>query len=292
MKIRNLLEGIIKVPHNTTNQAMTIVCSDVLSRIMTMLNASDDDFAFEAISIYKNIIKQMQTKYGDFDIVPNYSGNAYMTHKVYLSMKDLPKGYVRNKKNSSKQYLINIKTKFVDDPKQTAPSAEYYKKRLHAKSALINVYVPDMSIHFASTKPEYFQSLMHRYEGVIDHELTHAIQDMAFGTMPDELDYYNPDGSIDYDKYHAHHIEYDPLIKTEAKDFISALSQIRVAGHKPSVSDIHEMAMIYVGSKKESNSGYNAGVSSFFADLKKNDISKWKKAVKYFYGLIQSHIKV
>lgn len=291
MKIRNLLEGTIRVPSDAVKQAMTVVCSDMLSRIFTLLQKSDDDFAFESISIYKNIVKQMQQKYGDFDIVSDYSGDDHMTHKVYVHMKDLPKGYVRNKKNSGKSYLVNIKTKFVDDPKQTAPTAEYYKKGGYARSAIINVFIPDMAVHFASTKPEYFQALMYRFEGVVEHELTHAIQDMAFGTMPDKLDYYNPDGSIDYDKYHAHHIEYDPLIKTQAKDFISALSEIRVSGHRPSVREIHDMAAHYVGSKTDVEGGYNAGVSDFFVDLKKRDTTKWKKAVKYFYGLIQSHIK-
>lgn len=294
MKIQQLLEGVIRVPSNVIDQAMATVCADILSRVMTALHQdADNDNNFELIAIYKRIIAQMQKKYGTFDVLPDYSDSYHMKNKIYLSMKDLPKGYVKNKKNSNKEYLINIRTKFLDNPNQIDPSAEYYKKGLYAKSALIVVYIPDMAIHYIIKKPEYFDVLIKQYEGAVEHELTHAIQDIAFNVMPDELNYYVGTDNIDYDKYYSHEIEYDPLLKSEAKNFIAHLAKIRIAGYKPSASEIKNIAMKYVGASTNEKLDYqpNAGVSNYFITLKRIDLPKWKKAVKYFYGLVQSELK-
>lgn len=291
MRIQTLLEGLIKLPPDAVNRAMTMVCSDFLSRIFHYLNESDDEFAFESMSVYKRITKRMQSRYGDFDIIKDFGVDRFMTHRIQVPMSSLPRGYIRNKRNATKSYVIKLRTAYDSNEAHSSPSAEYYKKGA-GRSAVIVAKIPRHAIEEAALKPEWFNSMIEGFEGSIEHELTHAVQDMAMNAIPDELDYYNADGKIDSDKYHSHPVEFDPLIKSETKDFLSIVNKFRSSGFTPSSVQIKGMAANYVGIPTEVEEGYNAGVSDFFVRLKSTDVAKWKKAVKYFYGLIQSSLKL
>lgn len=288
MKIQQLLEGIIEVPTGAVNAVTSFALSDFLSRIMARLDSLDDE-GFELESIYGRMAKELQSKYGAIKLSGTANGSS---GRISIPMKSLKGGYVRNKANRNKVYTLLLRTAQATSDEQSEISAEYYRKGKGRPARLV-IYMPaEKVINFYASHPEYFDSLVDKLEGVIEHELTHAIQDMAMGEMNNNVDYYNADGSIDDDKYFTHPIEFDPHIKSEASDLIAFMKQLSVIGMKLDSQTLKNIIKNYVGIKVDAAPEYAQMVSQFFVSLKKNEPVKWKKAVKYFYGLILNKIKV
>lgn len=285
MKIQTLLEGTIKVPKEPFNQLMTAVCADVFSRIVTWLNKPESDDYFDNLLQYKDIIKEYRKKYGYFDIFPDYSDTRQMQLKLYVRMDEVDPRYLKRNPNAKgKIYAIRALIKSSDA--ETPAGGYYKKKRLHA--AKIEIEVPSQrTIEQVARAPELLGTLMDRIEGVVEHELMHAIQDMAFKQIPDEIEYYDDKQRIDDDKYYSSDIEFSPQLASNAKEFIAYAKDTYASGWKLDAEDKKALFMNFVNPTANAPRGLPDNTSPFFKTLYQKDRAKWKKAVKYFYGLVQ-----
>lgn len=286
MKIQTLLEGTIKVPKEPFDQLMTAVCADVFSRIVTYLNTPEADDYFDNLLEYKNIIKQYRKRYGDFDIYPNYDETRTMQLKLYVRMDEVDPRYLKRNPNAKgKTYAILASVKASD--KNATPSGGYSKKQT-LRAAKIDIEVPSRkTIERVARAPELIGTLMDRIEGVVEHELMHGIQDMAFRQIPDEIEYYDNNNRLDGDKYYSSEIEFSPQLVSNSKDFIAFAKDAYASGWKLDEEGKKALFMNYVNPAANPPRGWPSNTSNFFSTLYRRDKAKWKKAVKYFHGLVQ-----
>jgi len=265
---------------------MTAVCADVFSRIVTYLNTPEADDYFDNLLKYKEIIKQYRKQYGDFDIYPNYDETQTMQLKLYVRMDEVDPRYLKRNPNAKgKAYAILATVKASG--KDATPSGGYYKKQ-RLQAAKIEIEVPSQrTIEQVARAPELLETLMDRIEGVVEHELMHGIQDMAFKQIPDEIEYYDDKQRLDDDKYYSSEIEFSPQLISNSKDFIAFAKDTYASGWKLDGEGKKALFMNYVNPTANPPRGWPSNTSNFFATLYKKDKAKWKKAVKYFYGLVQ-----
>ena len=285
MKIQTLLEGTIKVPNEPFNQIMTAVCADVFSRIVTWLNKPESDDYFDNLLQYKGLIKEHRKKYGDFDIFPDYSDTRQTQLKLYVRMDEVDPRYLKRNPNAQgKIYAIRALIKSSDGE---SPAGGYYKKKA-LRAAKLEIEVPSQrTIEQVARSPELLETLMDRIEGVVEHELMHAIQDMAFKQIPDQIEYYDDKQRIDDDKYYSSDIEFSPQLVSNAKDFIAYAKDTYASGWKLGAEAKKALFMNFVNPTAAAPRGLPVNTSPFFKTLYQKDRAKWKKAVKYFYGLVQ-----
>lgn len=136
-----------------------------------------------------------------------------------------------------------------------------------------------------------------RIEGTLEHELTHYIQFKVFGGVSDKQiagnGKSNPTDDArtqDSSKYYTSQVEFDPQIKSHAKN---AIVTIRANKRTKGMEGLtwKDVALVAVGEKKAKdvindkqlpNWTMLADEEKFFAHLKKVDKEQWKKAVKLF----------
>lgn len=286
MKIQALLEGKIKVPTDAYNQLMIAVCTDIFSRIITYLNGPAGDDYFDNLLKFKELIKEYRKEFGHFDVYENYTANYATTHKLYVRMDEVDPRYLKRNPNAKGKIYAIRATITASDSDQT-PSGGYYKKQ-RAKAAKIEITVPSQkTIEQVARAPELFETMMHRIEGVVEHELMHAIQDMAFKQIPDELEYYDDKERIVDDKYYTSEIEFSPQLASSAKDFIAYAKDLSAMGYRLDGEGKKALFMNFVNPTANAPRGLPDNTSPFFKTLYQKDRVKWKKAVKYFYGLVQ-----
>ena len=289
MKILKLLEGTIKVPEELINQIMAYVCSDVFSRAVAYL--SDPDTADEYYESERDIIKLI-AKYrkicGDFDIHKDYpvDGSKGITGTARMSMRELDNRYFKqNRATQNKAYALYV---IVHAGKGMSSSGEYTPKRAGSK-ARVQVITPNQSvIEEATRSPELFDSMLYRIRGVVNHELMHAVQDMALNQMSDEdsdSSYYNDDGTLDDDKYYTHPIEFSPQIVSTAHEFLAFMYQLENV-ERLTPEEKKQFILSFVDPNAKAPRGANGTLLPFFATLYRKDKVKWKKAAKYFYSLV------
>lgn len=286
MKIQTLLEGKIKVPTDAYHQLMTAVCTDIFSRIVTYLNSPAGDDYFDNLLKFKQIANQYRKTFGYFDVHEDYTANYRTTHKLYVRMDEVDPRYLKNNPNAKGKIYAILATITASDSDQT-PSGGYYKKQ-RAKAAKIEITVPSQkTIEQVARAPELFETMMHRIEGVVEHELMHGIQDMAFKRIPDELEYYDDKGRLVDDKYYTSELEFSPQLASNAKDFVAYAKDLSGMGYRLDGEGKKALFMNFVNPTAKSPRGIADNTSPFFSTLYNKDKAKWKKAVRYFYGLVQ-----
>lgn len=276
MKIVEILnEGIIKVPNETYLDVMRITCGDLFSRVFAYIDTSvvQENYP-ELESIYSKKYKQSVAKYGRF----SYKSTGDTTSTVHVRMGEVdPKYFKQNARAVGQTYSLVVVVTMSDHA--DGPHAEYRLKRA-GKAAKIVVYLPAQNyLERIIRAPELFDSLLDELEGVVEHELIHAIQDMAL-KMPDDSDENSPP-----DEYYQSEIEFSPLITSEYKSFIAYVKKLRALGYPKEKIDVKALMLKFVNPDAPSIEGFPVNVSEFFSTLYDKDKTKWKKAIKYFYGL-------
>lgn len=286
MKIRTLLEGHIKVPQEAFKDVMTAVCADVFSRIVTYLNSPEADDYFDNLLKYKQLIKKYRSQYGNFDVFNDHDGSRVTQMKVYVRMNEVDPRYLKkNPSARNKTYAIIVT--ISPSGEHRTPSGEYYKKQ-SLTAAKLNIEIPTQAtIEQVARSPELLETLMDRIEGMVEHELMHAIQDMALKQFPTEVSYYKDDGTVDREKYYTSEVEFSPQIISNAKEFIAFAKDVKAAGYTLDAEGTKTLLMNFVKPGAPQVRGVQDNHSPFFSMLYQKDKAKWKKAVKYFYGLVQ-----
>lgn len=288
MKIQHLLEGQVKIPHETFKDAMASVSSDMFSRIFAYLSRPEAEEYEDNISKYMELVAKYKRMYGDFDLFPNHTPDKETVSKVYIRMPEVDPRYLKQNPNAKhRTYAIELTVRASDS--NDAPSGNYFRKEV-GKAARLHVIVPRWSfVAKIARSPELFESFMGRVRGVLHHELMHAVQDMALRQISAAPDYYNAD-EIDDDKYYLSDIEFSPLLTSSAEDFIAYIKELTATGHVLTAKNKADLFMNYVNPTASAPRAIGVYTPNFFVKLYRNDKAKWKKAVKIFHGLVDGKI--
>lgn len=275
MKIQNLLEAEIKVPQSTYKEAMSVVCSDHFSRIVSFLLKDDDNF--DLYLKIKPIIKQYQNKYGNFTVYEDYLDNDTLSRDLVFSMKEVEKRYFMKGQRKIGNRIIKIRVVYGD-----GPTGEY-----DPENKTITVESPNsQSIRYFANNSKYIPSLITKVEGVVHHELMHVVQHLVWNNLETEVAYRDEAGNIEYDKYHLDDIEYNPLIYSTFKDLKAQEDIIHQhLGRELSTQDRKDLFLSTVHPKAPDKFGLKRPLSGFYDTLYQKSPLQWKKAVKLLYGL-------
>ena len=254
MDIRNLLEGVIRVPEHVTQKAVKAVLSYALAYVARY---GEEQQQKEA----RFLLKEVGADYFDPD--------DYASMKTVIPVADLPESYRRRIPARTKNLPVHL---FIGAKILTnGTPGEYSKKNKAVYMDIENI--PDWD-KFLSEPYKMIGRYTRSIRAMVEHEYMHAIQDQAFGEKMD-VDYLDDEGDLILPKYHTNSMEIGPLILTYAQQFIAEL--------KPATK------------QKIRNGDYSAITHSveytqFFQDLKAKSLNKWKRAVKYYHGLILQRI--
>lgn len=291
MKILNLLEGTIKVPENVLNDIMTFVCSDLFSRAFVYL--SDPEVAdeyYDSAQYLKKLIVKCRNIFGDFQMYQNYptDGSRGISGTCYVSMADVDQRYFKqNKSNSKRTYKLDVMVHAHDEE----TSGGKYSPMSRGSNAKMVINTPAQDIIEATVRsPEMFEAMIRRIRGTVNHELAHGVQDMALKQI-NGVDYYKTDGGLDYDKYHSHSVEYSPQIISSVHDFLAFVEEVENIGPELTPEERKQLIRSFVDPAAKAPRGATNTLIPFFETLYRIDKVKWKKAVKYFYDLVQNKAK-
>lgn len=292
MRISAILnEGTIKVPREAIKDVMNTVCTDVFSRAFTYITRDKvrDNYP-ELVDVYKALYREYQKDYGSFPVHLGQDESKVMTQQVHVRMKEVdPRYFKRNPNAKNRTYTVNVMVHLGDD----RGFGGSFTKSTPGRPAKLDVYLPEPS-HFERTirAPELFDSMMERLVGYVEHELMHGIQSMALKQDDSEVaHYYDADEKLIPDKYYTSEIEFGPQVVTAAKEFVASLREFRALGVDVYGKEkIRQLLIRYVNPATPDMAGMETMRSDFFKTLYNQDKEKWKKAVKYFYGLVQDKI--
>ena len=279
-----LLEGLIKVPESTHDQAMNIVLEDFYSRIVGHLEAIDADDLLLAV---EKSIKKFQGQYGRFQIDTDITPTQWTVKPIYLRLGEIDPRYM--KKKSNKIVKINLHVYPNNNPNTKNPSGEYQAQsdRDARTPNHIDVILPGWNaMKTYAENPGLVENMVGELSGVVRHELMHVIQKYALSDDW-EVDYLQSSGDVDDDKYYINDGEFNPLIVTVASQFISVIrTWIEDLG---GIDKATKTQLIKDYTTPHSGKG-TIGTHLFFVKLYEKDKEKWKKAVKYFYSLVSTKI--
>lgn len=292
MKISNILNersGIIKAPKSAIDNVMSIVCTDFFSRAVTYINELSDDYA-DLFSIYKKMIADYRKKYGNFRLHSNFGSDSITKGHTVIHMGDVdPRYFNKNKDAKHRTYKLDVIVDMIGDQNEVAAS---YRKKSAGQAARVSVWLPEENhLNVIFKAPELVTLLLERVEGYIEHELMHAIQDMALKQHDDTADSYD-DGVMNWEKYYMSGIEFSPQILTAAKEFMLGVKESKALGVELTPEAIKKHLLRFINPQAPKVAGVDFPDSEFFHVLFSKDKAKWKKAIKSFYGLIQNELKL
>lgn len=293
MKISTILNersGAINVPREAIDNVMNIVCSDFFSRAITYINELDDDWA-DLPQVYKTFLIEYRKKYGHFNLFPNFTFDKITEGSTVFRMSAVdPRYFSRNKNAKSRTYKLNVVVDVSDS--DTKFAATFAKKKSIGMSATINIWLPsEERLKTIFKSPEIVAVNLERIEGYIEHELIHAIQDIAL-KQHDDTDETYVNGEWDEEKYYMSGIEFSPQILTAAKNFITYVKEFQSMGITFTKEKIKAHIMRYINPQSPIVAGVEFPDSEFLHVLYNKDKVKWKKAVKGFYDIIQNELKL
>jgi hypothetical protein len=254
MDIRNLLEGLIRVPETVTQKGVKAVLSYALAYVA---RNGEERAQKEA----RFLINELKADYFDADDTGSL--------KTAIPVAELPDSYRRRIPASRKTLPVHL---FIGaDIIGNGTPGEYSKK---VKAVYIDIVnIPDWD-RFLSEPYKNTGRYTRSIRAIVEHEYMHAIQDQAFGEKMD-VDYVDDQGDLILPKYHNTPTEIGPLILTYAQQFIAEL--------KPAAKQ-------RIRNGDYSDISRSVEYTQFFNDLKEKSLNKWKKAVKYYHGLIVQRI--
>jgi hypothetical protein len=288
LKIIDVLnEGVIKVPNETYLDAMNVVSSDVFSRVFNYIETREVQASQpELENIYKEKYREYSKKYnGRFTVLRDFSPEKETVGSVHIRMADVDPRYFNKNPNAKKQtYTIVISVRVEEGANYQG--AEYHQKEAGRAAKVVLLLADQKRLEQIFKNPDLFDSMMHAIEGSVEHELMHAIQDMAFKMTDKDADYYDDKGKIIDDKYYSSEIEFSPQIVSTAKDYTSGIAELKALGYDVPPTVAKALMLKYVNPSAPKVPGIAANTNPFFATLYNKDKAKWKRAIKYFYGLI------
>lgn len=291
MKIQALLEAVIKVPQETYNEAIGIVLSDVLTRIRRYLrdNDAEGEFVHEKI-YYAKEAKRLAAKYPSFMADTGVSDGDMTYKKIYIRMPEVDQRYFyKVPRNKDRTFALIIRV-MLNTGRESNPSGEYHKKSLRTPANIVIELPSADNMALIAKNVDMYEALVDKLEGTVYHELIHAVQDMAFGDIPDEMPYYTKSGKLKDKEYYQHELEYSPQIVSTANDFVAYYKELKGQGIDISTDEMRQLFRNYVDPKAKPPRGIADHKSIFLKYVYQQGINKWRKAVKGVHGLVKQKL--
>lgn len=286
MKIQNLLEGTIKVPEDVYNSTMSLVCGHMFSMILTYLNSDDGEEYFDNIKTVNDKSVEYKVKYGDFKLKRmNYDDDTQGV--VYLHGSSLDQRYLkRNEKFKNKKQGIDVIV--MNQPREDGHQGLYVPKQVgYAPSIFINT-PSTAGVQRLARSPEYIDSVITRLEGTVEHELIHAIQQLGFDSLDMEHSHIDDNDNIkDTDAYYSSQEEFDPMIVTHAKEFVSFLKHFKARNNRLTGAETKQTFLAFTNPSAKPPERVEMETPQFFDALYRKDKNRWRDAVKKTYQKIK-----
>lgn len=282
-----LNEGMIKLPPRLVAEATKHFNFWALAYILAhgLKRTSDRDEQQLILLAVKKVASQVGCKMPTKQDILKALGAKELTKRMKLG-RDVPPQYLKRIKEifgvSGQKLLADIDVNITLVFKRLRDSRAFWS----LKEEAVFVSMPGLDLgadsfrDLANYNAAMIGRRLHVALGVIEHELTHGVQDLVLRLIHHEQSDPNHD-KTPFEKpanreekninHHLSKIEFDPLIKSSIRAF---RTMVEKAGHKSDLAKTKELF----------NKFTTDGENRFFAALKKHDAERWKKAVKLAWG--------
>ena len=296
MKLENICEGLIKLPLNLKNELINYYVSMFISKVMDKTNNT----------LPVNFLNELHQKY-DLQIY-DIPENSDMQSIFNYSAKDIPKHYKTKQTRPRKILAIAA---FTNNRIGTDAEGELQSTNSKANTIIVNLvpYTSDVMVNRISNNPDVIYQLIEKIKGVVEHELTHAIQRDFLSKRSAEFDldradsYRDDSGKIDTDKYLNTEFEKDPILKSSISDFRTIVDGYEKVTHTKMTEEKLRYVLSYFTNPDNDGTQMrilwptvgavtlaNAPIHTPLRNWKPKDLKLWKRASKYFYDSIKDLI--
>lgn len=301
-----LNEGLIKLPTKISEKMIKYFVYWYLAYVEGVAE-SNKDFDEDDLDMVKVCIARLAKKH---NVNPPTAGDIQKTLKTRaifknFEMEDLPQSYVERigkvKGQEAVEELKKHRVKFMvafrkhpdldmdeDRPQGIFRPVENGDDQIIISVANMPTEVDGVVNLLSQFKTEEANRVINHTIGIIEHELTHAVQSMILYQLhPDQFD--NNGKAVrglrkdqaKKEKYHTSQVEFDPQIKGAIREINNVFAQLKAKTkeekreifNRYTFSDADQKNV----SRKDKDKHYR---SPFFKSLRRSDPDKWKKAVK------------
>ena len=288
-----LNEGMIKLPPRVLEEALKFFNFWALAHILAhgLKKAGKDEDEQQLVMLaVKKVADRLQVKMPTKQDVTKAYGARELTKRMKLA-NDVPKAYVDR---ISKRFG-DVKGKKLLAGTEIGITIYFKKGQLRNSRAVwdrseesLFVSLPNCELDevafgdLSNYNYIFIGRKLHVVLGIIEHELTHGIQDLVLRLIhPEQAKTNGKSDKIPFEKpksnaernvnHHLSAIEFDPLIKSSVRQFRVMVETERV---KDDLAKTKELFHKFT----------TTDVSRFFSTLRKHDEERWKKAVKLAWG--------
>jgi hypothetical protein len=300
-----LNEGLIKLPPKLTDSILEYFVYWYLAFLEGSAEA-DSSLEEDDIDMIRMALERLAKKHGSKAPTPGDIKKAMTNRAIFKNfpVEDLPQQYLervakvrgpeamKKLKDAHVKFVVSFRKHPKVDMDNDFPQGIFYAEPAEIIVSIPNmpVKIPDV-IHLLSTfnHAEISRSINNTM-GIVEHELTHAVQSMVLWLLHEKQ--YDPNASgksaatlpkkeAKKDQYFTSDLEFAPFVKSSIRELKSIFEKNKATTEaakkelfiKYTYSDVAEKAVNKANDKKFAR-------SSFFKSLKRSDPDKWKKAVK------------
>lgn len=293
-----LNEGIIKLPPKLTSSLIEYFIYWYLAFLEGSADASKS-FDEDDLDMIKLAIERLAKKFDSKIPTTADIKKAMSNRSVFKNfpVEDIPLQYlekiVKMKGEEAINELKKAHIKFAVSFKPHPKVIEGEEGVFYTKPAEIIIAIPNLPTStekilqlLSMFNHQEVARIINNTSGVIEHELTHAIQSMVLFLLHPKQFSNSQSTSVNkkvkgLDKYFAKDIEFSPWIKTSVREMKSIFEKSKATTvqekkdlfSKFTYSDVLSKDVTKADNKKHER-------SKFFKSLKRTDLEKWKKAVK------------
>lgn len=299
MKLNDVLrEGLIKLPQNLRGEIVKFFVRMYLAHYQDWIEEElvGKEY-YEAKKLADDVANEYDVSVGEDDIKRL---STWVKEKFVLTADDVPYADKLKKiyPNFVEELGLPIKVTIVLDYGHQPVANELAD--FDPNDNTIRIAMPNVHLAHPTTEHGRKEALMKNLTwavGLIDHELTHAVQHIVLSRFhkAQVSNAFDAAGTSKFhsDDYFNSQIEFDPWIKGEAAIFKAIEKLMKKIGKE---YDEKLSMEFFVGAKgdkktdfmdqKEMTKVMFTAPSAFFLSLKKKNQDKWKKAVKLFTEMV------
>lgn len=285
-----MVEGVIQVPRVTLVKLERFFTTWFLSRLWSMTTDQ---------KVHDHLTK-LATDYGvtaNLEATAEKAANARGAVTSF-KMSDLPSSYLSKLGPSEVEAIKSQPIKFTVALRKH-PSVDFEPGRPHgmyhggetpeiAVSAYNMQLTMDQALrHLELGRVDAVRRSLNHSLGIIEHELTHAIQDLVMAKLHSKQ--FDQSGrsapgltknQAKDDQYYTAPVEFDPHVK----DSVREVKRLIAAGKSPKQTVINRFTLSDIPADQLSKVNVGSDRSPFFRALKRSAPDQWKKAVKLLYN--------
>lgn len=290
-----LNEGLIKLPPKLSQSLIEYFTYWYLAFLegSAEANKSFDEDDREMINLaIERLAKKFNSKApSSADIKKSMSNRAVFKN---FPIEDIPVRYLEKiakvKGQEAIEELKKAHVKFAVSFKPHPKVTEGEEGVFYTKPAEIIIAIPNLPTSteamlqlLSSFNYQEAGRIINNTFGIIEHELTHAIQSMILFLLHPKQYSNSQSPSVNkqvkgLDKYFAKDIEFSAWLKTASREIKSIFEKNKADAQKDLFAKFTYSDVLSKDVTKSDNKKFER--SKFFKSLKRSDLEKWKKAVK------------